>query len=308
MWDEKHPQGSTTASTARRIERLEEVVGQVTGLKSFFESSHRVSSTHSWILAEHDPEASSPRNALAAILASLIVKHRCRGCPQYYQAWKLHVDGGPEVAGSARKALEAFIGSVVGLPDRPDLVPIDHLEGFVSEMVWYFICQELPTEPIVRIEPPGFRPTDSGGDGLVIHRVPDEYLMFRLWEIKKFVKRDEEVSTSVSSTVSRAYAQLDARATEYLARHTAIGQELPDPELAEFYSRLIEYWIDATPEAAAGVSVAISLDQIPRTCFSTFGRRFPRFVEPVRLRGLLTAIGDLSDFALQVRDQVWKGL
>jgi hypothetical protein len=180
---------------------------------------------------------------------------------------------------------------------------MDHLEGFVGQMLWYFLYLESPPEELVRVEPPGFRVTDPGGDALAIHRMQEGYLMFRLWEMKKCTG-----GSTVSSAVNTAYNQLNAKATEYLARYTAIGQELPDPELTGFYGQLIELWIEARPEAAAGISVATSLDHIPQRCFTTFGKHFPGFVDPIRLRGMLTAIGDFSAFALKVREFIWTGL
>lgn len=272
-------------------------------LSDFFQATETVFETHSWTLVSHDPTA-SPEDALARALADRIMEHQCRGCPHHYEAWKQHVDGGPPPSGASRKALvEAFIGPVFGLPDDPDTVPLDHLEGFVGQMLWYFLYLESPPEEVVRVEPPGFRVTDPGGDALAIHRMREGYLMFRLWEMKKCTG-----ASPVSSTVNTAYNQLSAKATEYLARYTVIGQELPDPELARFYGQLIELWIEARPEAAAGVSVATSLDHIPQRCFTTFGEHFPGLTDPVRLRGMLTAIGDFSAFALKVRECIWTGL
>lgn len=277
-------------------------------LSDFFQSSETVAETHSWTLSSHDP-TTSPQDALARALAERIMEHQCRGCPHHYQAWKQRIDGGPPPSGASRKALiEAFIGPVFGLPENPDAVPLDHMEGFVSQLLWYFLYLESPPEEIVRVEPPGFKVTDPGGDALAIHRMQGEYLMFRLWEIKKLTSDPRSSSSSVSSTVNDAYGQLNAQALEYLARYTAIGQELSEPELAEFYGQLVDLWLEARKEAAAGVSVATSLCHIPQRCFTTFGKHFPRFVDPVRLRGMLTAIGDFSAFTLRVREYIWKGL
>ena len=277
------------------------------GLSGFFQLAETETETHAWTLASHDP-TTLPTDALAKALAERIMEHLCRGCPQHYRAWKQCVDGEVPPSGVSRAALRAFIGAVFGLPENPEAVPLDHLEGTVGELLWYFMCLEAPTEEVVRVEPPGFTSTDPGGDALVIHRLSQGYLMFRLWEMKKYIKRLDTSSTTVSSTVNTAYSQLKTKATEYLARYTTIGQELPNAELAEFYSKLIEFWVEARPEAAAGVSVTTSLEHIPRRCFTTFGQQFPRFVDPVRLRGMLTAVGDFSAFALKVRESIWTGL
>ena len=276
-------------------------------LSDFFQLSETKAQTHSWTLVSHDP-AVSPVDALAKALAERIMEHLCRGCPQHYRAWRQCADDGTPPSSTSRAALNALIKSIFGLPENPEAVPLDHLEGTVSELLWYFLCLEAPTEEIVRVEPPGFKSTDPGGDALVIHRMPQGYLMFRLWEMKKLVKRRDTSSATVSSTVNTAYNQLNAKATEYLARYTTIGQELPDAELAEFYSKLIEFWVEARPEAAAGVSVTTSVEHIPQRCFTTFSQQFPRFVDPVRLRGMLTAVGDFPAFALKVRESIWTGL
>jgi len=276
-------------------------------LITFFRLSETSTSTHIWALVTYNPEA-PPEDELAQALAERIVMHQCRGSLHHYEAWKQRVENGVPLPESSRKALrEAFIGPVLGIPDEPDTIPPDHLEGYISQMLWYFLYLDSPPEEIVRVEPPGFKSTDPGGDALAIHRVQDEYLMFRLWEIKKYTGAPQS-STSANSTVYSAYKQLNAKAVEYLARYTAIGQEISDSELADFYGQLVDLWLEARKEAAAGVSVVTSLCHVPQQCFTTFGQHFPKFVNPVRLRGMLTAVEDFSSFALKVREFIWKGL
>ena len=268
-----------------------------------FFTSEKVEATHSWTLARHS-DTSSNVDDLAHLLAELIMGHRCRGCPQYYRMWKQRLDGGKGLSSPAAEALSAFIKPVFGLPENPDSVDRDHMEGYVAEYLWYFLSLDgLAGGNIVRIEPPGFTATDPGGDGLIIHHHASANLMFRLWEIKKCTG-----DSKVSHTVGNAYRQLDAKATEYLARYTAIGQEIADTALSDFYGQLVDLWIDAKPEAAAGVSVATSLARCPNRCFTTFGKNFPRFTDPIRLRGMLTAIADFPKFANKVREYIWTGL
>ena len=276
-------------------------------LSDFFQLVETRTATHTWALVTHDP-AMLPEDALAQALAEKIVMHQCRGSLHHYEAWKQRVENGVPLPESSRKALrEAFIGPVLGIPEEPDAIPPDHLEGYVSQMLWYFLYLESPPEEIVRFEPPGFKSTDPGGDALAIHRVQNEYLMFRLWEIKKFTGAPQS-STSVNSTVNRAYKQLNTKALEYLARYTAIGQEISDPNLSDFYGQLVDLWSEARKEASAGVSVVTSSAHVPEQCFTTFGQHFPKFVNPVRLRGMLTAVENFSSFALKVREFIWKGL
>lgn len=268
-----------------------------------FFTSENVKATHSWTLARHN-DTSSNVDDLARLLAELIMEHRCRGCLQYYKIWKQRLGGGAGLSGPATEALRAFIKPVFGLPENPDSVPRSHMEGYVAEYLWYFLSLDgLAGGNIARIEPPGFTATDPGGDGLIVHHNTSANLVFRLWEIKKCTG-----SSGVSLTVRNAYRQLDAKATEYLARYTAIGQEIADATLSAFYGQLVDLWIDAKPEAAAGVSVATSLVLCPNRCFTTFGKKFPRFTNPVRLRGMLTAIGDFSEFVNKVREYIWTGL
>ncbi len=270
-------------------------------LSDFFRQNDTDESTHSWTLVSHDPSL-TPIDQLAEYLADKIMEHRCRGCPHHYHAWKQRATGGPPLTPTSQEALsKGFVRSIFGLPTDP--VSPNHVEGAVSQYLWYFLVLESSAEQVVRVEPPGFAAIDHGGDGIAVHRAPGGYLMFRLWEIKKCTGK-----SPVSSTVNTAYEQLNSRATEYLARYTSIGQELPDAELAEFYGKLADLWIDACPEAAAGVSVAVNLDNVPSSCFTTFGDQFPRFTTPKRLRGMLAAIEDFPAFSEKVQQAVWKGL
>jgi len=172
-------------------------------LSDYFLASENSASTHSWILAKHDGTGDLSVEDLAKFLAELIMEHKCRGCPQKYNLWKQHLDGGAEPSGTAREALKAFIEPVFGLPENPDFVQQDHIEGHVAEYLWYFLSLEgLTGKNVVRVEPPGFAPTDPGGDGLIIHGSTNTVLMFRLWEIKKC-----SGASTVSSAVGNAYSQ-----------------------------------------------------------------------------------------------------
>jgi len=262
-------------------------------LSGFFHESETLLETHSWTLVRHDSDVISIE-AIAEMLADGIIKLLCRGRPQHYRAWRQCKDNGMLLSGSSREAIAAFIRQGLGLPEEPIIQ--DHLGGFVAEYLWYFLSHEINRVEIIRIEYPRFAPTDHGDDGLIIHRMPDGYLVFRLWEIKKYTG-----DSLVANTVNTAYRQLNAKATEYLIRYTSIGQELENIELADFYSRLIEIWINAGPSVAAGVSVVTFLRCVTCQCFTHFGNRFQRFTGPVRLQGLLMVIGDFSYFARKVK-------
>jgi hypothetical protein len=270
-------------------------------LAAFFKQHETSESTHTWTLISYD-SSTSPIDALADCLADKIMASHLSGCPQYYDAWKKSSSGSAALTGTAHDAISvAFVKPIFGLPGEP--ANADHVQGFVSQYLWYFLIHECSAEEIVRVERPGFSALDHGGDGIVIHKIAHDYLMFRLWEIKK-----NSGTASISSTINTAYEQLSTRAMEYLARYTSIGQELQDTNLADFYSQLVEHWIEASREAAAGVSVAMDSDRTPSSCFTTFGTQFPRFVSPRRLKGMLTAIDDFSSFSEKVQAAIWKGL
>jgi hypothetical protein len=272
-------------------------------LSDYFELTENPATTHTWVLRRRTDEA-VPIQALADELADLIVQHRTHRTPRQYQAWRTRFAGGMAPPPRSAAFLRALLGRSIGLPDADPPFPTDHLEGFVAEHLWYFLAKEAADwEPVVHIEPPSFSVTDQGGDSLIIHSPADGQYMFRLWEIKKLTG-----NASVSETIGRAYTQLDSRAMEYLARYVASEKALDNEALEDFYGRLMDLWTDADPAAAAGVAVNTSCDKIPDRCFTTFGDRFPRLTNPVRLRGMLTAVGDFGAFATRVQEAVWRGL
>jgi hypothetical protein len=180
-------------------------------LAKYFKASEKSAATHSWQLVEHLSGQNAQVNDLAKHLAELIMEHRCRGCPEKYNFWKSRLHMNASIPGTAQEALKAFIRPVCGLPDVPQ--PQDHLEGHIAQYLWYFLSLEgFSGKDVIRIEPPGFSPTDPGGDALIIHGLANSTFMFRLWEIKKY-----SGESTVNSTIRDAYNQLSTRAVEYLA-------------------------------------------------------------------------------------------
>jgi len=272
-------------------------------ISDHFMSTDTAESTHVWTLVSHDPSV-APMDATAATLAILTMEERCRCCPPHLAAWQERRLHGAALRTASAEALRAFVEPAFGLPESPGSPPKDHLEGYVAELLWFFLTRETPPEPLARLEPLGFAATDSGGDGLAIHRQDSGDLMFRLWEIKK-----NTGAASVSSTVNTAYGQLKAKATKYLARYATAAQGLAlPPDMSALYSRLLDLWVDESEMAAAGIAVATSTGHLPSQCFSTFGDQFPGFISPVRLRGMLSAINDFPAFTEKVRGEVWRGL
>jgi hypothetical protein len=242
-----------------------------------------------------------PADELARHLADRIMAIRCRNTPHLLAAWRTRAAGGAAHPPDIRAALEAFIQPVFGLQDAPGLP--DHVEGFVAQHLWYELTSETgPDDGVVLVTMPAFLVTSPGGDALVIHR-DGAVLSFRLWELKKCTGR-----STVSGTVSSAFSQIKSNAARYLAQYTGTEQWTQEPEIARFIGTVIEQWLAAAPTASAGVAVNTSNVLVPRRCFTTFGRHFPKFVDPVRLRGLITAVQDFSQFVVAVQGAVWTGL
>lgn len=265
----------------------------------FFQRTHHAEADHSWDVCTHDdPNGNAD---LALEVACEAVRLRCSGVPGLYDSWKSRHGGGGHSVALAEVMLASFLRPSFGNPGAPP--PGEHLQGAVSEMVWYLLVRDFVHEPdVVYVTEPGVSPLDHGGDGFVVHRLPDGRLVFRLWEVKK------SVGGTVSGTVTRAYAQLEARAPEYLARLIPAEQRHPDPDVRALVSQSIITWVQGHEEASAGVAVASSSAGLPRRCFTTLPARFGRMRTPNRLRGLLAGINDLATFADQVREEVWKGL
>jgi hypothetical protein len=188
-----------------------------------------------------------------------------------------------------------------GVPE--DQRSVDHVEGHIAELVWFLLTQEEDRDDrdLYHIEQPSFYVSSPGGDGLAVYEESGA-LSFRLWEIKKHTG-----SSHLSSTTARAYKQLASHAPRYLVQYTSTGAGHAG-DLGKLYAELVQLWLDAAPEAGAGVAVATARRHSPRRCFSTMEQHLPRFDHRGRLEGLVTAIGNFSDLTRQVRDVVWIGL
>lgn len=274
-------------------------------ISSTFDSKTTRATDYCWASHVHSPTKAS-EDKLAGWLAEAIVRERCGGSRKHFQAWFEKWSAGVPLPATSAEALPAFLSPVFGLQDGSVTVTDDHLEGFVSEHLWHQLVAHCPeSEEIILLEPPSFHVTSPGGDGLAIHQLEDGAYMFRLWEVKK----STGATSTVSSTVSTAYSQLETRAAIYLAEYSRNGEERHrDKPLGEFYGQLVDYWLAATPQAAAGIAVATSAANMPASAFTNFGKRFERFRVPNRLRGMLTSLGDFPAFAKLVQVEVWKGL
>ena len=132
----------------------------------------------------------------------------------------------------------------------------------------------------------------------------DEVLTFCLWEIKSYTG-----ARTVSGTLRKAYGQLSERGMEYLAKLTGIeAAAREDPRMDDLYANLLDLWASESDRRAAGVAVAAGSEFASASSFATMAKHLPGFTHDWQLEGLIAAIGDFREFALDVRERVWSGL
>jgi hypothetical protein len=277
-------------------------------LSIFFDTDEYHLPTHQWLLVSQKNQ-NITLEEIAWDLAINIVHFRCQRCSHHYLAWLNKVENNIALTPASSSALSAFLVPTFGEPGN-HFAPgrLDHLEGFVCQMLWYFITLENPGDIIEYQIPPGFKSTDPGGDGFIVHRLPDNLLMFRLWEMKKYSPPSGDNSAGINGTVDRAYTQLTSKAMEYLARITTTEQVAANPEVEVFLGMLPDLWAEASPQAAAGIFIATSIGHVSTNCFDDFGNRFPLFIQPIRLKGMLASVLDFSRLSILVQEFIWKGL
>lgn len=252
-----------------------------------------------WVLK---PESASDA---AEALANAIVVEQTEGVPHLHQVWKARRAGGPDLTENQSRALEILIRVAVGLPGSPKNP--DHLEALVAEHLWYQLRAETGDQLAEQdlLEAPSFRVTDHGGDGLALLRSPEGDRLFRLWEIKK-----RSPAGDLMPTVKRASEQLDTRGAEYLAEYSKILQKRSvDTDTKLFAAQMMELWLDAAPPANAGIAVGTAEGAFDDRCFSPMPTILGRFRGATdRLAGFVVETNDYAGFAIQVREEIWKGL
>ncbi|EQD82642.1 hypothetical protein GCM10009533_66950 [Saccharopolyspora spinosporotrichia] len=255
-----------------------------------------------WFLGTVIGAGERERAAIAWIIADSVMKNRA-GSSRAGELWRSAALAGTRLSGRDRKIVSAFLDGVFGLP--PDGKSEIHVIGHVAEWLWYLHARETVhgSRNIALLDPPKFNVTEPGGDGFVVFSdaVTSE-TSFRLWEIKQHVG-----GSAVSTTVGTAYKQLSTNATRYLAQLTGIHSTQPGP-VGELCQQLVDFWIDCSHRAGAGVSVASATTPAPPRCFSTMGRHFPGFTQPGQMEGLLMAVEDLPGLARDVRGYLWTVL
>lgn len=242
----------------------------------------------------------------ACIVADLAMQWRCRGAEKSYELWRDAVNRKAPLDEKGKGRVVPFFSTVFGVPGKPR--PPEHLCGWVAEFVWYQLTREAlgdPNRVLYHLEGPGFHATEPGGDGLAVwRRNSDDQLTFCLWEVKNHV-----ASAAVTGTISRAYRQLGERATEYLAKLTGVSAlRDDDDELRQFYSDLVEMWVDDSERSGVGIAVGTHSRLTPDSAFSTMHKYFPGKQRPWQLEGLIAGIGDFDKFANSVKERVWTAL
>ncbi|OIJ62865.1 hypothetical protein [Streptomyces mangrovisoli] len=242
------------------------------------------------------------RAAAAWIIADEMMRARTDLDDHAYRLWRDNVLAGTTSSGPDHAHILLYAGPVFEANDPTGVT------GYVGEWLWYLSTRDLPPEPGCSVEildPPSSTVTDSGPDGLVIHRVPGSELgfVFRLWEMKKFTAEQ----TKASDTIRKAWQQLNTRGARYLGQISWGGRQLA-PDTRVFVGSMARQWVDARESGSGGVGLAIDAADTPDTAFDRSHLHFTTHTHLGALQGLVVAIEDLEAFAQTVREYVWSAL
>ncbi|MFF2819577.1 hypothetical protein ACFVT9_29160 [Kitasatospora cineracea] len=247
------------------------------------------------------------RAAAAWIVADEIMNSRTGTDRLTYTLWRESAVAGTKLTGTDRALVHAYAFSVFGTPSAAS--GEGHgLPGYVGEWLWYLTTRDLPPVPgrsVAYLSAPGMEVRDSGGDGLIIHRVAQggPELVFRLWEMKKYTG----AAPSLTPTITGAWKQLSVHGARYLAQ-MSWGGKLLDADVAVFVSGLVGHWVQAHPASSGGVSVATNAANVPDRAFQLAHNHFTTHTHPGAMQGLVVAVDDLDEFAQAVRGYVWSAL
>lgn len=263
-----------------------------------------------WELVSLTGQSDAELAAVAWITAEAVMRQRCGPSPTAFPAWQEATLAGRKLDGIEREVVLAFAEPVF----KPQTATSDEhhgVPGYVGEWLWYLLALEQPDLPDrVReyLAEPSMTVTDSGGDGLVIHRVSKaaaSALVFRLWEMKKYTGGRDQIS----ATIAGAWDQLASSGTRYLAAQMGYAYKHVSGSVGEFVSILPDLWAKGHPSGRAGVSVATNTSAAPqRRSFSRSHERIPHLKHDGQLQGLIIAVDDFAGSAAQVQETVWTAL
>ena len=237
----------------------------------------------------------------ANVVARSIAERRIGANPRLHAVWvrQLAVTDGARPPPSDQQLLAAGLLQNVGVPAAP--ASLSHLYGLVAEEIWHEIIveQDLGLGSPIRVDGHDYSAIDPGGDGLTVHATGNGNFCFRLWESKYHGTVDP-----IRETVQEACRQLQRRALSYLSRFALIEQRLTDDlDLAKFYGRLPEMWVDKDP--SAGASIVVGTSELQGDCFGIVPGYFG--LGPDRHQGELNALVDFPRFAGRTREILWRG-
>ncbi|MFE2846764.1 hypothetical protein ACFXKS_25030 [Streptomyces scopuliridis] len=266
-----------------------------------------VGQTCPWDLVVTLGQSPQDRAAAAWVIADEIMGSRTDLDKAAYDLWHAAALAGNRLTGRDHTRVLAYAYPVFGAA-AAQLKGNHGLAGYVGEWLWYLNTRDLPPEPgrsVETLTAPGSTVSDSGGDGLIIHRVdgsPQEFV-FRLWEMKKYSGKADDAQ----GTIRGAWKQLHTKGAVYLAQ-MSWGDKYLVADTRVFVSSLVAQWVDAAPTGNGGVSVALNSSATPTKAFHLSHDHFPTHTHPGALQGLVVAIDRLEDFARDVRGYVWSAL
>ena len=238
------------------------------------------------------------------MLADSIARRRIEEAnPRLYALWRSQLSTSSEALVDARDTLlfEAGLLQNLGTPNQPGSAR--HLRGLVAEAIWSEVVSGIDVglgTPLC-VEDGHWSVTDPGGDGLSVYETADGGFCFRLWETKHHGTDDP-----VRRTVNDACRQLEARSMSYLSRFSNVAQRTVDnDDLASFFTRIVELWVDRDSAAGVGISVGTDSDAEVSHSFDRVPNYFSLNLDQHQAH--LYLMGDFAELARQVREQIWRG-
>ncbi|MCP9213264.1 hypothetical protein [Streptomyces cucumeris] len=255
-----------------------------------------------WDLVVAIGQEPGDRAAAAWVVADEIMLARTDLDTLAYRLWREAALTGRKLVGKDREHVLSLAAPVFEANDTTGVT------GYIGEWLWYLSTRDLAPEPgrsVEILDPPSSTVTDSGPDGLIIHRVENSALgfVFRLWEMKKFTG----TAAKPSDTIRGAWQQLNDNGAKYLSQ-MAWGARLLAPDTRVFVSSLTRQWVYAQESGNGGVSLALNAADTPETAFERSHKHFTTHTHAGALQGLVLAVDDLEDFAKDVREYAWSAL
>ncbi|MEV4905267.1 hypothetical protein AB0N46_11500 [Streptomyces albidoflavus] len=242
--------------------------------------------------------------AAAWVLADEIMSFRAGLDQATYDLWRDATLAAQQLTGVDRTVVYHYARPVFGTAN-----PAHHgVAGYVGEWMWYLLTRDLPAEPgrtVEFIDPPGPTVNDSGGDGMILHRIAGATpeFAFRLWEMKKYTA----AANDVQPTIRGAWQQINTEGATYLGQVPWADKHLA-PDAKAFVGGLVRMWVAADPRTNGGVSVALNATATPTEAFHLSHNHFTTHTHAGALQGLVVAVDDFEGFAQQVREYVWSAL